>query len=548
VEVYGYCEPYGIDNWTYQVSVERSYHYIKVLSGPPPPPPPNATAVEINIYSLPASLMDQEPAIVSGSDLHASVTARYTLNGQPQSTTQNTIFSITADVGSQLSLNVGQPPSGWTFACEWDDYGTGQQNSCVFSGSVTSATREIAVFFNPATTSSNTPPQVSITPSVNCRTVTIDGTTTATTPGATITRVRIDWGDYQSEDDGFPTIHASHTYASDGPYTITATVYDSNGLSGISQVSVSLSCTPPPPPPPSAGKRWALVVGIDEYDSKDKDCKTILHNSLNTCGSVTSAKLLYEEFLKLGIDSLLLTDSRGTSSDDISWDGLKQAFSDLKGRTNSNDEIIIYFDGHGDYNAASGEVSLWLHLNGGPEIVSASIFTEEFRSVFNDRKTILIMAWSWSGGFIYINGNPSNLANPSNEDWLLMSGCEGWQNDLNRDCYQDYFGLWPFGEWEDVFTHSLIQAINDLYAKNPACLSAESAFDLAREYTMNFGRWWSGETNVPQVFPESSVNDFYLTDCAQSSIASNSGTDSGISRLFMVARPLVILVASKWTD
>lgn len=77
-------------------------------------------------------------------------------------------------------------------------------------------------------------------PEINCRTVTTTGAATAKVPGATIARIHWNWGDGTPEEDRwFP---ASHTYVSDGTYTITATAYDTSGLSTSKAVTLTISC------------------------------------------------------------------------------------------------------------------------------------------------------------------------------------------------------------------------------------------------------------------------------------------------------------------
>jgi hypothetical protein len=65
-------------------------------------------------------------------------------------------------------------------------------------------------------------------PQIAGLTVSINGTTAPGYKDAKITRIHWDWGDGFSEDHSFP---ASHTYRKPGTYTITVTVYQSDGLS-----------------------------------------------------------------------------------------------------------------------------------------------------------------------------------------------------------------------------------------------------------------------------------------------------------------------------
>jgi PKD repeat protein len=74
----------------------------------------------------------------------------------------------------------------------------------------------------------NKPPILNLLePQINGLTVTVKGTATPGYSGASITRIHWDWGDGSQEDGGFP---ATHTYSKAGTYTITVTVYQSDGL------------------------------------------------------------------------------------------------------------------------------------------------------------------------------------------------------------------------------------------------------------------------------------------------------------------------------
>ena len=90
----------------------------------------------------------------------------------------------------------------------------------------------------------NTPPTIKLnSASVNGLIVSVDGVTLPTTHGASITKISWSWGDSQTGNSFFP---ATHTYSNPGTYTITATSYDSNGLSTSASTSVTVQSSPPP--------------------------------------------------------------------------------------------------------------------------------------------------------------------------------------------------------------------------------------------------------------------------------------------------------------
>jgi PKD repeat protein len=86
------------------------------------------------------------------------------------------------------------------------------------------------------------PPSLTISNRVsvtwNGLTVTINGEAAPGYSGASISRIHWDWGDGSSEDHWFP---ATHTYSNYGTYIITATVYQSDGLTSTKIIQLVLS-------------------------------------------------------------------------------------------------------------------------------------------------------------------------------------------------------------------------------------------------------------------------------------------------------------------
>jgi hypothetical protein len=86
---------------------------------------------------------------------------------------------------------------------------------------------------------------IGVPPSLDIRTITgnglsvsINGLTEAKTSGATVTKIHVSWGDGAEGDITFPTQHA---YGKSGTYTISFTVYQSDGLSIVKSQSVSVT-------------------------------------------------------------------------------------------------------------------------------------------------------------------------------------------------------------------------------------------------------------------------------------------------------------------
>jgi hypothetical protein len=102
----------------------------------------------ITVYSLPFSYLGQDPEPIKSNDLDASIKVDYTSGGQSQSNTHNTYFSISADVGSTITITVASAPAGWSFANKWDWYGHMQYDGASLTFQVPLGSTKIAAFFN----------------------------------------------------------------------------------------------------------------------------------------------------------------------------------------------------------------------------------------------------------------------------------------------------------------------------------------------------------------------------------------------------------------
>jgi PKD repeat protein len=95
------------------------------------------------------------------------------------------------------------------------------------------------------TITEKSPPKLTLfNPEVSGLTVTVNGVATPGYEGAKIDRLTWDWGDGSSENRWFP---ASHMYSKPGTYTITVTVYQSDGLTVTKTLSVYVEAENQPP-------------------------------------------------------------------------------------------------------------------------------------------------------------------------------------------------------------------------------------------------------------------------------------------------------------
>lgn len=114
------------------------------IPAPHPPPAPITTTVRVN--SLPDSWQGP-PANGWESDLRSTITVSYTFTGQAMSTSRITPFSFDADIGTQMILSVSNSPSGWTFTCNWDQYGIRRHDAECSMVVTVAGNDQIAAFF-----------------------------------------------------------------------------------------------------------------------------------------------------------------------------------------------------------------------------------------------------------------------------------------------------------------------------------------------------------------------------------------------------------------
>jgi len=94
------------------------------------------------------------------------------------------------------------------------------------------------------------PPSLTLfSPEINGLEVTINGVVKPGSKYVTITRIHWDWGDGHEEDSWLP---ATHVYSSPGTYTVTVTVYQSDGLTTTKTLTITVEKKEETSNPPSS--------------------------------------------------------------------------------------------------------------------------------------------------------------------------------------------------------------------------------------------------------------------------------------------------------
>lgn len=98
--------------------------------------------------------------------------------------------------------------------------------------------------------------------------------------------------------------------------------------------------------PVSSARYYALIIGIDRYQQLPK-----LENAANDAAMVDN--VLREKY---GFETRLLL------NEEASRDAIMSALNDLRRQLTEEDNLLIYYSGHGEYNAQT-ETSYWLPVD-----------------------------------------------------------------------------------------------------------------------------------------------------------------------------------------
>jgi len=122
---------------------------------------------------------------------------------------------------------------------------------------------------------------------------------------------------------------------------------------------------------PDMGKYYALIIGIDNYQAPLNDLKTPVKDARRV------AEVLKEKY---GFETILLTDNgfvKPTRNEIFS------ALFKLKTKMGNNDNLLIYFAGHGEFYARSG---YWLAQDADAEIRANWLSTDDITTEIGFQK------------------------------------------------------------------------------------------------------------------------------------------------------------------
>lgn len=177
-------------------------------------------------------------------------------------------------------------------------------------------------------------------------------------PDGKITSWKWDFGDGKTSIEQNPT----HKYKTEGEYMVKLTVKDDDGATGSPYEEKIKVVSPPPPTSIEIEDRWAIVIGISDYQyASEETCDGFCDLKY----AVKDALAFYHMLIDENIGNFpqdhvtLLLDQKGVDrakKEQIAPEqklrlataqNIKSAFGRLITRAEEDDQVIVYYSGHG---------------------------------------------------------------------------------------------------------------------------------------------------------------------------------------------------------
>lgn len=157
------------------------------------------------------------------------------------------------------------------------------------------------------------------------------------------------------------------------------------------------------------GKNYIVLIGVNEYDYWNP-----LHNAVRDCNDlsyVLTSKYTFEES-----NVITLFNSQATR------ENILELFEQLQDKVGENDNLLIYYAGHGYYDSQAG-LGYWVpsdaRLNKVPDFIRNSAIHDYLRTI-NAHHTLLIADACYAGSLFSSSRGIINESNKSR--WAFTSG------------------------------------------------------------------------------------------------------------------------------
>ncbi len=162
-------------------------------------------------------------------------------------------------------------------------------------------------------------------------------------------------------------------------------------------------------PAKTTGKNYLLLIGVNEYESWSK-----LHNAVRDCGDILSLLTTEYQFEKENVVTLF--------NEAATRENILETFEDLQDRLTKDDNLLIYYAGHGYYDEQSG-LGYWVpvnaRLNKIPDFIRNSTIHDYVKTI-PSHHTFLIADACYAGSLFASSRGVINEENRSR--WAFTSG------------------------------------------------------------------------------------------------------------------------------
>ena len=162
-------------------------------------------------------------------------------------------------------------------------------------------------------------------------------------------------------------------------------------------------------PAKTTGKNYLLLIGVNEYESWSK-----LHNAVRDCGDIMSLLTTEYQFEPENVITLF--------NDMATRENILETFESLQDRLTANDNLLIYYAGHGYYDEKS-ELGYWVpvnaRLNKVPDFIRNSTIHDYVKTI-PSHHTFLIADACYAGSLFARTRGVINEENRSR--WAFTSG------------------------------------------------------------------------------------------------------------------------------
>lgn len=161
--------------------------------------------------------------------------------------------------------------------------------------------------------------------------------------------------------------------------------------------------------PVRKGKNYLLLIGVNKYDNW-----TPLHNAVKDCRDISGTLTSHYQFEQENVITLF--------NEEASRENILETFESLQEMLSEDDNLLIYYAGHGYYDEAS-ELGYWVpvnaRLNKIPDFIRNSTIHDYLRTI-NTKHTFLIADACYAGSlFATYRGH---LNENAKSRWAFTSG------------------------------------------------------------------------------------------------------------------------------